>query len=426
MLLRPLLGLTFAAACAILLLSHPSAHAEHTGAAAKPFTALRMRRSMMLPNHNMGHHIHKLSPPTSSSSSSSSSSSWLSLSPSLRGGVTVNSAVVDPVETTEDLMQTMLRPEDKDGLRQRFAANIRRAQLEICRAIEELDGGAKFKEDAWDREGGGGGRTRVLAKGNVFEKAGVALSVVYGQMPLKAISVATEDPEIIARAKELAGSTETLPFFVASISSVMHPRNPFAPTMHFNYRFFDFDNSDDNGLWWFGGGTDLTPSYLNEDDIKHFHGSYKDVCDKHDPTYYEKYKKWADRYFQIKHRGETRGVGGIFFDDKNDKDPEEIFKFSKDCLDNVVKAYVPIVAKHKDDDFTQKQKDWQQMRRGRYVEFNLVYDRGTTFGLRTGGRVESILMSLPETARWEYNHQVEEGSPEAEILDVFKNPRDWV
>jgi len=372
--------------------------------------ALRQHRPLMPPS------LRKINSHPSSSSSSS-------LSSLLRGGVSVKSAVM---AEEEELMQTMLRPEDKDGLRQKFAANIRRAQMEICKAIEELDGGAKFREDAWDREGGGGGRTRVLAKGNVFEKAGVALSVVYGQMPLKAISVATEDPKIIARAKELAGSTETLPFFVASISSVMHPKNPFAPTMHFNYRFFDFDNSEDNGLWWFGGGTDLTPSYLNEEDIKHFHGSYKAVCDKHDPTYYEKYKKWADRYFQIKHRGETRGVGGIFFDDKNDQDPEEIFKFSKDCLDNVVNAYVPIVAKHKDDEFTTKQKDWQQMRRGRYVEFNLVYDRGTTFGLRTGGRVESILMSLPETARWEYNHQVEEGSPEAEILDVFKNPRDWV
>ncbi|GAB5373234.1 hypothetical protein AAMO2058_001732700 [Amorphochlora amoebiformis] len=339
----------------------------------------------------------------------------------LRGG-----AAPSPV-ISSDFIDSMLRPEDKsDSLRQRFAENIRRAQLEICQAIEELDGGAKFREDAWDREGGGGGRTRVLAKGNVFEKAGVALSVVYGQMPLKAISVATEDPQIIEKAKVLAKGTDKLPFYVASISSVMHPRNPFAPTMHFNYRFFDFDNSTENGLWWFGGGTDLTPSYLNLDDIRHFHGTYKEVCDKHNPEFYPKFKAWADRYFKIKHRGETRGVGGIFFDDMNDRDPEEIFRFSKDCLDSVVKAYVPIVDKHKDDEFTQKQKDWQQMRRGRYVEFNLVYDRGTTFGLRTGGRVESILMSLPETSRWEYDHKVESGSPEEEILNVFKNPRNWV
>jgi len=343
-------------------------------------------------------------------------------------GARVIAAESPATQQAEELMETMLRPQDKagDGLRKRFAENIRRAQLEICNAIEELDGGAKFHEDAWDREGGGGGRTRVLAKGNVFEKAGVALSVVYGNMPLKAISVATEDPKIIERAKALADETDSLPFFVASISSVMHPRNPFAPTMHFNYRFFDFENSSENGLWWFGGGTDITPSYLVEEDIKHFHQSYKDVCDKHDPEFYSRFKSWADRYFQIKHRGETRGLGGIFFDDMNDRDPEKIFAFSKDCLDNVVSAYVPIVAKHKDDDFTQKNKDWQQMRRGRYVEFNLVYDRGTTFGLRTGGRVESILMSLPETARWEYSHQVEPNSPEAEILEVFKNPRDWV
>jgi len=345
-----------------------------------------------------------------------------------RGVVSATEAAEATGTQSSELLDAMLRPEDKSGsgLRQRFAENLRRAQLEICNAIEDLDGGAKFREDAWDRDGGGGGRTRVLAKGNVFEKAGVALSVVYGQMPLKAIRVATEDPKIIERAEALAGETDSLPFFVASISSVMHPRNPFAPTMHFNYRFFDFENSGENGLWWFGGGTDITPSYLIEEDIKHFHGTYKKTCDKHDPEFYPKFKKWADRYFTIAHRGETRGLGGIFFDDMNDRDPEKIFAFSKDCLDSVVEAYTPIVAKHKDDPFTQQQKDWQQMRRGRYVEFNLVYDRGTTFGLRTGGRVESILMSLPETARWEYNHQVEPGSPEAEILDAFKNPREWV
>merc|ERR1712048_807674 len=154
-------------------------------------------------------------------------------------------------------------------------------------------------------------------------------------------------------------------------------------------------------------------------------GSYKKVCDKHDPEFYTKFKAWADRYFFIKHRGETRGLGGIFFDDQNDRDPEKIFAFSKECLDNVVPAYVPLVAKHKDDTFTEKEKNWQQMRRGRYVEFNLVYDRGTTFGLKTGGRVESILMSLPETTRWEYDHKVAPGSREQEILNIFKKPRDW-
>jgi len=218
-----------------------------------------------------------------------------------------------------------------------------------------------------------------------------------------------------------------VPFFAAGISSVMHPLNPKAPTMHFNYRYFETEPW--NGVpsqWWFGGGTDITPSYLFEDDMKHFHGTLKEACDKHDPEYYPKFKEWCDEYFVIKHRGETRGLGGIFFDDLNDRDKEEIFAFSKELQGAVVPAYVPIVSKRKDEEFTQKEKEWQQLRRGRYAEFNLVYDRGTIFGLKTGGRIESILMSLPLTARWEYDYQVEEGSPEADILDAFKNPRDWL
>jgi len=302
-------------------------------------------------------------------------------------------------------------------MRRRFEANCRRAQDEICKAVEELDGGS-FKQDTWTRAGGGGGISRVMTDGTVFEKAGCSLSVVYGSMPQEALASATGRGA--DRAKGYAEG-ERVPFFACGLSSVMHPKNPMAPTMHFNYRYFETDG----GVWWFGGGSDLTPSYLDVDDVKNFHQSYKDVCDKHDPEYYTKFKAWADDYFKIPHRGETRGLGGIFFDDLNDRTPDEIFAFSKDCLDNVIPAYLPAVAKHKDDDFTQKQKEWQQMRRGRYVEFNLVYDRGTVFGLKTGGRIESILMSLPETARWEYNHQVEEGSPEAEIMDAFKNPREW-
>jgi len=259
----------------------------------------------------------------------------------------------------------------------------------------------------------------VLADGNVFEKAGCSLSVVYGSMPVEALESATERG--VDRAKGYKKG-DRVPFFACGLSSVMHPRNPFAPTMHFNYRYFETDG----GVWWFGGGTDITPAYLNEEDMKHFHGTYKEVCDKHDPEYYPKFKKWADEYFVIKHRGETRGLGGIFFDDHNDRPADEIFAFAKDCANTVVPAYVPLVEKHKDDPFTQEQKEWQQMRRGRYVEFNLVYDRGTIFGLKTGGRIESILMSLPETARWEYCHEPKEGSPEAEITEVFKNPRDWV
>jgi len=319
----------------------------------------------------------------------------------------------------ESLVKEGDGPDGNFPMRSKFEKMCRDAQIEITKAISEIDGGATFREDAWVRATGGGGMSRVLTDGNVFEKAGVNLSVVYGTMPQEALQAATERG--VDRSKGMAPG-ERVPFFACGLSSVMHPKNPFCPTMHFNYRYFETDG----GVWWFGGGTDITPSYINEDDMKHFHGTYKEICDKHDPEYYKEFKAWADRYFKIEHRGETRGFGGIFFDDQNDRDPNTIFEFSKECLNSVVKAYGPIIEKHKDDEFTQKQKEWQLMRRGRYVEFNLVYDRGTVFGLKTGGRIESILMSLPETARWEYNHQVEEGSPEAEFLEVCKNPRDWV
>jgi coproporphyrinogen III oxidase len=260
----------------------------------------------------------------------------------------------------------------------------------------------------------------VLSNGTVFEKAGVNLAVVYGTMPPEALKAATNDSTFDRSGGRAPG--EPVPFFACGLSSVMHPRNPFCPTMHFNYRYFEIDGK----TWWFGGGTDITPAYLDVDDMKHFHQTYKDVCDLHDKTFYPKFKKWADDYFRITHRSENRGLGGIFFDDLNDREPEKIIDFAEDCLNAVVPAYVPILMKHKDDPFTQKQKNWQQMRRGRYTEFNLIYDRGTVFGLKTGGRIESILMSLPETARWEYNHQPEPGSKEEEIMKLFKNPRDWV
>lgn len=292
-------------------------------------------------------------------------------------------------------------------------------QNDICKAIEDLDGTGKFRSDAWVRENGGGGISRVLTGGKVFEKAGVNLSVVYGSMPQEALKAATERG--VDRAKGMAPG-ERVPFFACGLSSVMHPRNPFCPTMHFNYRYFETDG----GVWWFGGGTDITPAYLNVDDMKHFHGELKTTCDRHDAEFYPKFKKWADDYFKIPHRGETRGLGGIFFDDMNDREPEQLRQFAEDCLKTVVPAYAPIIAKHKDDSFTEQQKEWQLMRRGRYVEFNLVYDRGTIFGLKTGGRIESILMSLPETARWEYANTPEEGSKEAEIMEVFKSPREWL
>ena len=319
-------------------------------------------------------------------------------------------------EIPESLVKTI---EGNESMRRKFELLCRNAQASICKAVEEIDGEGKFKSDAWVRESGGGGISRVLSGGKVFEKAGVNLSVVYGTMPQEALKAATERG--VDRAKGMQPG-ERVPFFACGLSSVMHPKNPFAPTMHFNYRYFETDG----GIWWFGGGTDITPSYLDVDDMKHFHGTYKDMCDKHDKEFYPKFKKWADDYFKIPHRGETRGLGGIFFDDMNDRDPELLHNFAKDGLAAVTKAYLPIVDKHKSDPFTQKQKEWQLMRRGRYVEFNLVYDRGTIFGLKTGGRIESILMSLPETARWEYDHKIEAGSKEEEIMKVFQTPRDWL
>mmetsp|Transcript_7306 Transcript_7306/g.18780 ORF Transcript_7306/g.18780 Transcript_7306/m.18780 type:complete len:393 (-) Transcript_7306:866-2044(-) len=316
--------------------------------------------------------------------------------------------------------ERLCREEDLGGMREKFEKQIRKAQDEICAAITALDG-TDFHEDTWTREGGGGGISRVLSDGKVWEKAGVNVSVVYGSMPPEAYRAATGvDKSDIAPG-------DRVPFFAAGISSVMHPRNPHAPTMHFNYRYFETDGwKGVPSQWWFGGGTDITPSYVDESDMKHFHGTYKSVCDKHDPAYYAKFKQWCDEYFVIKHRGETRGLGGIFFDDLNDKDADTIFEFSKECMESVVASYVPIVERHMDDAFTQEQKEWQQIRRGRYVEFNLVYDRGTTFGLKTGGRIESILMSLPMTARWEYDHEPEEGTEEAKLLQYTRNSATWV
>eukprot|EP00802_Teleaulax_amphioxeia_P010296 Tamp_10322.p1 GENE.Tamp_10322~~Tamp_10322.p1 ORF type:complete len:404 (+),score=114.16 Tamp_10322:173-1213(+) len=308
-------------------------------------------------------------------------------------------------------------------MRAKFEKMCREAQNMICKAIEEEDGEGKFHEDCWTREDGGGGISRVLTGGKVWEKAGCNLSVVYGSMPQEALAAANDRLKFGAtdRGKGYKPG-ERVPFFACGLSSVMHPRNPHCPTMHFNYRYFETEG----GVWWFGGGTDITPAYLDTDDMKHFHGTYKEICDNHDPEFYPKFKAWADEYFYIKHRDETRGLGGIFFDDLNDRDPEKIFAFSTEACNAVPKAYLPLISKNKNKEYTQKEKEWQHMRRGRYVEFNLVYDRGTIFGLKTGGRIESILMSMPEGARWEYDHKVAPGSPEAEIMDAFKKPREWL
>lgn len=296
-------------------------------------------------------------------------------------------------------------------MRQKMAVFVHDLQDEICNAIADLDGKA-FREDVWERPGGGGGRSRVLQEGNVFEKAGVNVSVVFG----------TLSPEA-ARAMGGGREIEDPRFFAAGISLVIHPWNPMVPTAHANYRYFE---RGEGVAWWFGGGADLTPSYLFEDDARHFHQVLKAACDAHDPQYYPRFKRCCDEYFYIAHRGERRGVGGIFFDDLHDRPPDRLFAFVQACGKAFVPAYVPLVERRKDLPYSPDQKRWQQIRRGRYVEFNLVYDRGTMFGLRTGGRIESILMSLPLTARWEYDHQLIPGSEEARLLEVLRQPRDWV
>uniref|UniRef100_A0A8C7PUI9 Oxygen-dependent coproporphyrinogen-III oxidase, mitochondrial n=1 Tax=Oncorhynchus mykiss TaxID=8022 RepID=A0A8C7PUI9_ONCMY len=267
----------------------------------------------------------------------------------------------------------------------------------------------------------GGGISCVLQDGKVFEKAGVNVSVVFGNLTEEAAK------QMRSRGKVLRGKDGILPFCAMGVSSVIHPKNPHIPTVHFNYRYFEIEEEDGTKQWWFGGGTDLTPTYVNKEDGAHFHNSLKEACEKHHPKYYPDFKKWCDRYFYIRHRGETRGIGGIFFDDLDSPSQEEAFSFVRSCAQTVVPCYLPIVYKHLDDPFSPEEKDWQQVRRGRYVEFNLVYDRGVKFGLATpGSRIESILMSLPLTAKWEYMHEPPKGSQEADTLEVLRNPKEWV
>lgn len=298
---------------------------------------------------------------------------------------------------------------------------IMETQAEVCRALERADGGATFTVDRWERKEGGGGISCVLQDGKVFEKAGVNVSVVHGYLSPESIQ------QMKSRGKNLKTKDGKLPFSAMGVSSVIHPKNPHVPTIHFNYRYFEIEEADGTKQWWFGGGTDLTPTYLNTEDVLHFHQTLKEACDKHNADFYPRFKKWCDDYFFIQHRGERRGVGGIFFDDLDSPSREELLQFVESCAKAVVPCYVPIVMKHKNDPFTPEEKQWQQLRRGRYVEFNLVYDRGTKFGLATpGSRIESILMSLPLTARWEYNHVPPPESREAEILGILREPKDWV
>ncbi|KAM4738459.1 oxygen-dependent coproporphyrinogen-III oxidase, mitochondrial [Anableps anableps] len=307
--------------------------------------------------------------------------------------------------------------EKKNEMSTRMEMLIMETQAEFCKALEEVDGGT-FKVDKWKRNEGGGGISCVMHDGKVFEKAGVDVSVVFGYLTEEAAK------QMRSREKVFKGKDGKLPFCAMGVSSVIHPKNPHIPTMHFNYRYFEIEEEDGTKQWWFGGGTDLTPFYIDREDAFLFHNTLKEACDKHHPEYYAEFKKWCDRYFYVRHRGETRGIGGIFFDDLDSPNQEEAFNFVKSCARTVVPCYLPIVTKHLNDSFTQEEKDWQQLRRGRYVEFNLVYDRGVKFGLALPGC--RVLMSLPLTARWEFMHEPSTGSREAEMLEVFRNPREWV
>ncbi|WKN33715.1 oxygen-dependent coproporphyrinogen oxidase [Porifericola rhodea] len=282
-------------------------------------------------------------------------------------------------------------------------------QDDICRQLEDADGTAKFKEDAWQREGGGGGRTRII-EGEVIEKGGVAFSAVHGETPAKILE-ALRLPET--------------DFYATGVSIVMHPKSPMVPIIHMNVRYFEMEN----GSSWFGGGIDLTPHYVDPEDAKYFHQELKKVCDKHHTSYYPRFKEWADEYFYVRHRQETRGIGGIFFDrltEDEQMNKEHLFRFVQDVGQAFAPLYTYFIRKNKDKPYGEQEKNWQLVRRGRYVEFNLVWDKGTKFGLDTNGRTESILMSLPPQANWFYNHQPEAGSPEQKTLSYLKKGLNWV
>ncbi len=302
------------------------------------------------------------------------------------------------------------------GVRGLWIDYIHTLQNHICTALELADGKAVLVEDAWERPEGGGGKTRVIANGNVFEKGGVNTSVVEG--------VVTD-----AMRKQL--NIQGHKWFACGLSLVIHPYNPFVPTVHCNYRMFELYDEQDNVIdRWFGGGTDLTPYYLFEEDAKHFHLTYKAVCDGFDKSFYPAFKKVCDDYFVNTHRGtERRGIGGIFYDHQKPSETKDInfwMNFGKACGNAFTDAYIPIVERRKHMAFTPENKHWQQIRRGRYVEFNLVHDRGTLFGLKTNGRIESILMSLPPTVRFEYNYQPVAGSEEDKLLQACLHPKEWV
>jgi coproporphyrinogen III oxidase len=290
---------------------------------------------------------------------------------------------------------------------------LRMLQNRICDTLEQEDEGARFQEDAWQRPGGGGGRTRVLADGKVFEQAGVNFSHVHGS---------SLPPSATAQRPELAGRS----FQALGVSLVIHPRNPYVPTSHANVRLFVAEKPDAEPVWWFGGGFDLTPYYPFQEDVVFWHETARSACADYGDDYYARFKRWADEYFFIKHRHETRGVGGLFFDDLNDGNFGQCFAFLRSVGDHYLQAYLPIVQRRKNTPYGERERDFQLYRRGRYVEFNLVYDRGTLFGLQSGGRTESILMSLPPLVQWRYDWKPEPGSPEESLYRDYLHARDWL
>jgi len=285
-------------------------------------------------------------------------------------------------------------------------------QDRICQALEQIDQQKIFREDQWTRDEGGGGRSRVIEDGAVLESAGINFSHVQGhQLPASATA---HRPELAGRSFEALG-----------VSLVIHPRNPYVPTSHANVRFFIAEKAGTEPVWWFGGGFDLTPYYGYEEDAIHWHRTAREACQPFGNDLYPRFKRWCDDYFYLKHRHEPRGIGGLFFDDFNELGFDDSFAFMRSVADHYIRAYIPIVERRAHQPYGDREREFQLYRRGRYVEFNLVYDRGTLFGLQTGGRTESILMSLPPLVRWRYDWQPEPGSPEAELYEVFLKPRDW-
>ena len=353
----------------------------------------------------------------------------------------MTSLVTEQREVTQNSPTATENPLPPADSRERVKQFVQKLQDDICQGLEQLDGKARFQEDNWERAEGGGGRTRVIQNGRVFEQGGVNFSEVWGD---------TLPPSILTQRPEAAGHD----FFATGTSMVLHPRNPYVPTVHLNYRYFEA-----GPVWWFGGGADLTPYYPFAEDAIHFHQTIKQACDAHHSEYYPTFKRWCDEYFYLKHRQEARGIGGIFFDYQDHRGKlycgphhdgqaaiysdrqgrsnakgvgcvsrnwEDLFAFVQSCGNSFLPAYLPIAERRQGTEYGERERNFQLYRRGRYVEFNLVYDRGTIFGLQTKGRTESILMSLPPLVRWEYCYSPEPGTPEAQLSETFLKPQDWV